>query len=227
MEKNLSVIASSPLFHEIDEKDVAAMLHCLKGYRRSYRRGETVRPAGEIVSALGLVLKGGVFLSVTDYGGNETLLDRVEAGRLFGETAACLDAKKSDIAVTAAADTEILFLDVSRVAKTCSSACTFHQRVIRNLLLSLARENDELHHKVEHLSKRTTREKLLSYLTSYAGEEGAWFSIPLNRQQLADYLCVDRSAMSWELCRMRDRGILELRKNHFRFLRPFNADLLS
>ena len=218
MEKYLDVITSSSLFHDIDKGDVAAMLNCLKGYTRTYRRGEMVRSIVEDSGVLALVLKGGVFLTLADYEGNEVLLDRVDAGGIFGETTACLGQRRDDITATAAVDSEILFLDVSRVATTCSSACAFHQRVIRNLLLSLARENDDLSRKVEHLSKRSTREKLLSYLSAFAGKTREdWFTIPLNRQQLADYLCVDRSAMSWELCRMRDEGVIEFHKNEFRF----------
>ena len=121
--------------------------------------------------------------------------------------------------VVAVENAEILFLDVSRVTTTCSSACIFHRQVIKNLLMGIAGKNHMLNQKMEHLSKRTTREKLLSYLSSFhRNSEDEWFSIPLNRQQLADYLCVDRSAMSWELCRMRDEGLLEFYKNRFHFL---------
>ena len=118
----------------------------------------------------------------------------------------------------AAEPSEVIFLNVGRILKTCSSACVFHQRMLRNLLYGIAEKNRQLNHKVEHISKRTTKEKLLSYLMAHCGSvESEWFTIPLNRQQLADYLCVDRSAMSWELCRMRDEGILEFQRNRFRF----------
>lgn len=219
MEKYLDVIAGSYLFQGVAPEQIAEMLKCLNAFQKSYSRGEVVFAEGDAVTVLGLVLKGSVFLQKTDYQGNTLLMARVGTGELFGEALACIGMKESDVEVVAAENAEILFLDVSRVTTTCSSACIFHRQVIKNLLMGIAGKNHMLNQKMEHLSKRTTREKLLSYLSSFhRNSEDEWFSIPLNRQQLADYLCVDRSAMSWELCRMRDEGLLEFHKNRFHFL---------
>ncbi|MBR5328756.1 MAG: Crp/Fnr family transcriptional regulator [Firmicutes bacterium] len=225
MKKNhLEAAAASTLFRGVEKSEIEAMLKCLDARFCSFKKGETVYSVDDKVSDLGLVVKGSLFLTRPDYRGNMMLLEREEEGDLFGEIAACLGDGRSDVDVVAAEPADVLFLNVARVLKTCSSACVFHQRMIRNLLYGIAEKNQQLNHKVEHISKRTTKEKLLSYLTSYCGEnETDWFSIPLNRQQLADYLCVDRSAMSWELCRMRDDGILEFQRNRFRFLFPLSC----
>lgn len=210
--------AHTDLFRGMSEENVKAMLECLDARFLSFFKGEAVYSVGDSVFALGLVLKGSFLLSRSDYCGNVMLLERVEEGELLGEVEACLGGAKSEMDVVAAEPAEVLFLSLERVLKTCSSACEFHRRMIRNLFYVLAEKNYHLTRKVEHISKRTTREKLLSYLGAYCGETPEdWFVIPLNRQQLADYLCVDRSAMSWELCRMRDEGILEFQRNRFRF----------
>ena len=228
MEKYLDVIAASSLFQGIERGEIASVLKCLDARKRRFARGELIFAAGDRVPGIGLVLHGAVLLSKLDYRGNALLLDKLGAGAVFGESLACLGGGNRSLDVTAAEPAEILFLDIGRVVRTCSSACSFHQRIIENLLMDIAGKNQQLNLKMEHLSKRTTTEKLLSYLSSHCGEnETEWFTIPLNRQQLADYLCVDRSAMSWELCRMRDEGLLEFHKNRFRFSFPLSCDKMN
>lgn len=229
MKKNhLEAAASSTLFQGVGKDEIGAMLKCLDARLLSFQKGETVYAVDDIVTDLGLVVKGSLFLSRPDYRGNVMLLEKEEEGDLFGESTACLGEGRSDVDVIAAEPSDVIFLNVGRVLKTCSSACVFHQRMIRNLLYGIAEKNRQLNHKLEHISKRTTKEKLLSYLTAHCGpEETEWFTIPLNRQQLADYLCVDRSAMSWELCRMRDDGILEFQRNRFRFSFPTSCDKMD
>lgn len=107
-------------------------------------------------------------------------------------------------------------MDVKRTLHTCDASCSFHGSVIRNLLSDIARKNIQLNEKLIHMAQRTTREKLFSYLSAESVRHNAVaFDIPYNRQQLADYLSVDRSAMSNELCKMRDEGLLSFHKNRF------------
>ena len=132
---------------------------------------------------------------------------------------ACLRDVPLSVTATAAAPAQVLFLDVERVLHVCPSACAFHSRVVRNLLHLLAGKNYRLTEKLEHISRRTTREKLLSYLAAQSrAAHSAAFAIPFNRQQLADYLAVDRSAMSKELARMRADGLIEYERNRFRLM---------
>ncbi len=120
--------------------------------------------------------------------------------------------------VEAAADSDVLLIDVKRILTTCPTACRFHSRLIENLMAILARKNILLGAKIRHLSRRSTRDKLLSYLSEQAREAGSRsFTIPFNRQELADSLCVDRSAMSSELSKLKPRAVLDYEKNSFSF----------
>lgn len=154
-----------------------------------------------------------------DCWGNRSILSQAVPGQLFGEVYACIPDETAQVNVTAAEDTLVLFLDVQRLLHTCTPPCPFHTRLIQNLLSVIAHRTLELTRKLEHLSKRTIREKLLSYLSEQSRQAASpAFSIPFSRQQLADYLLTDRSAMSHELCKMREEGILTFHKNQFELL---------
>ena len=216
MEKYLKVVEQSKLFKGIGEKETASMLSCLGAYQRSYQKGDCVFRKGERITAVALLLDGAVHIRKEDYWVNLSILNEISAGEVFGETYACLEVGEMLNNAVAVKNSQVLFLDVKRVLTTCSSACQFHGKLIQNLLSVLALKNKMLTQKLEHMSQRTTREKLLSYLSEQSLREGRpSFDIPFNRQQLADFLSVDRSAMSNELCRMRDEGILEFERNHF------------
>lgn len=216
MEKYLKVVEQSKLFKGIGEQEAVSMLSCLGAYQRSYQKGDCVFQKGERITAVALLLDGAVHIRKEDYWGNLSILNEISAGEVFGETYACLEVGEMLNNAVAVKNSQVLFLDVKRVLTTCSSACQFHGKLIQNLLSVLALKNKMLTQKLEHMSQRTTREKLLSYLSEQSLREGRpSFDIPFNRQQLADFLSVDRSAMSNELCRMRDEGILEFERNHF------------
>ncbi len=166
-----------------------------------------------------MVISGRVHILKEDFWGNRNIITEALPGDVFAEGYACTQGAELGISAVAAEDSRIIFMEVRRVIITCPSACAFHVRLIRNLLSVLARKNLLMDEKLTHLTQRTTREKLLSYLSSESKRQGsASFEIPYNRQQLADYLSVDRSAMSSELCRMRDEGILTFEKNRFRLV---------
>ena len=192
------------------------MLPCLGASPRRFARGERILRAGEPTRYMGLVLTGSVLVEHTDLQGAVTLLGRAEPGELFAEAYACLGGEPLEVAVLAAADAEVLFLN-SVQALSCArpGAAEF----TRNLLTILAGRNLTLTRKIGHMARRTTRDKLLSYLSAQAMQAGGpEFDIPLDRQQLADYLAVDRSAMSTALGKLRDEGVLTFQKNHFHLL---------
>ncbi|GHV49629.1 Crp/Fnr family transcriptional regulator [Synergistales bacterium] len=175
--------------------------------------------AGEDVTAIGIVLSGGVHVLQEDFWGSRAILSHVAPGELFAEAFSCAGVGSLPVSVITTEPSEILFLDYKRVATTCSSSCAFHTGLIKNMMQILAGGNVMLTQKIEHLTRHTTREKLLSYLSEQARQAGqSAFEVPFNRQELADYLSVDRSAMSSELCKMRDDGILRFCKNHFELL---------
>ena len=138
---------------------------------------------------------------------------------MFGETFACSEDTKSVVTFTAAEDTQVLFVPFYKIMHTCSMACEFHQRLVENMVRIIAAKNRELLRKVEIISKKTLREKILTYLSAQAQIQGTrYFEIPLGRLELAEYLCADRSALTRELASMKADGLIDYDKNLFRIL---------
>ena len=219
MKDYLPVLRRAPLFAGVAEEEIAPMLGCLGARAASYARGEYLLREGERTGSLGLVISGAVSVVQEDFWGNRNLMARVGPGEIFAEAFACSPDAALGVSAEAEEPCEALWLDVRRVLTTCPTACAHHARLIRNLLAELAEKNLRLSEKLTHMGRRTTREKLLSYLSAEAGRHGsAEFDIPLSRQQLADYLSVERSAMSAELGRLRDDGLLTFSRNRFALL---------
>lgn len=217
---NTVLLSNTPLFRGIGPADAEAMLACLGAVRREYAKGQAVLRAGDLVSELGLVLRGSVLIQTGDLWGNTAVLDSVGPGQVFAETYACIPGEPLMVDVVAAEPAQILFLNVGRVLQVCSQACAHHSKLIRNLLLLAAQKNLGLSRKILHTSPKTIRGRLLSYLSHQALRSGsASFSIPFNRQQLADYLNVERSALSNELGKMQREGLLRTDRNRFTLLR--------
>jgi CRP-like cAMP-binding protein len=216
MKKYLNLLKHTKLFYGITEAEIASMLKCLSAAKHYYQKGEYIFSRGEHISVLAILLEGCIHIQKEDYWGNLSILNEISEGELFGEVYACLGNDEILYNAVAVKQSIVLFLDIGRVLTMCPSACRFHGRLIQNLLSVLASKNKILTQKLEHMSQRTTREKLLSYLSEQSLRAGGpSFEIPFNRQQLADFLSVDRSAMSNELCKMRDEGILLFDKNRF------------
>lgn len=211
-------LSEVPLFKGIMPKEIETLLSCLGAKWKQYEKHQWVFYAGDRISKVGIVLEGKLQLIQEDYLGNRHILAEVSRGELFAEAFSCI---QSDIpfGVEVVEACEILFLNYERVVTSCSSSCGFHGILIKNMLMVLANKNIFLTRKMEHVAKRTTKEKLLSYLWEQS-KSGSCpeFEIPFNRQQLADYLCVERSAMSHELGKLKSEGRLEYKKNKFRFL---------
>ena len=192
------------------------MLHCLEVRPETYQKDEYILRAGARVEAFGVVITGKVMIIQEDFWGNRNILAAVGAGHCFAETFACSPGAVLNVSVMAQTNVQVLFLSVKRILTTCPSTCSHHSRMIRNLLSELAEKNLRLNEKITHLGQRSRRAKILSYLSAEAQRHGsAEFDIAFSRQQLADYLSVDRSGLSMELSRMQEEGLLEYRKNHF------------
>lgn len=218
MKEYIGVLKNSTLFEGIDEEDILALMGCLSATMKKYKKGEYIFRQGEYVSSLCIVAQGCVHIQCDDYWGNRTILNEVTACELFGESYATSKSRTPNDAV-AASDSTVVFLNIDKMMTVCSNTCLFHSQIIRNLLLILTDKNRSLVQKLTHISKRSTREKLISYLSAQSKlYQSNSFSIPFNRQQLADFLSVDRSAMSNELCKMRDEGLIEFHKSNFTLL---------
>lgn len=210
--KNLTKIA---LMQGLNEQEISLILNCLQAKIKKYEKGETIFQEGEKIEEIGIIFSGTVTVQRNDYWGNRSIVALLGEMDVFGETFACLN-QASDVQVIAEEASEILFLQVNRVLTTCPSSCQFHNRLIRNLLEICARKNYQMNVKVDILSQKTTREKLLTFLSRQAIRLGKQqFEIPFNRQQLADYLSVDRSAMTVELGKLKREGIIDFQKNVF------------
>lgn len=216
MEKFINVLLASQLFSGISEHELRAMLSCLDAKIEEYPKGAFVLRAGDGVDAIGLMLLGSVLVIQEDVWGNRNILSKVGVGQTFGTSYACAPGSIPNSAVVAETAVTVMFLNVRRILNVCSSACTHHNRIIRNLLGELAEKNLMINEKLTHMGQRSTRSKIMSYLSARAKQLGTYeFDIPFSRQQLADYLAVDRSGLSIELGKMRDEGLLDFRKNHF------------
>ena len=214
--KYLPVLQKCPLCRGVDPSELPALLTCLGAKTVTADRRETVLREGEPARFVGVVLEGGVQIQQEDYFGNRSILGLAGPGELFGESFACAGADSLPVSVTASRDSVLLLVDCRRVLSPCEKACGFHRSILSNLMQIMARKNLAFHQKLQITSRRTTREKLLAYLNLQAKLHGsAAFSIPFDRQELADYLGVDRSGLSAELSRLRREGILECQKNHF------------
>lgn len=216
MEKYFDTIRKSALFAGISTNEISTVLNCLSAKKSKFTKDQFIFRAGEKISSVGMVLSGQAHIIKEDFWGNRTIIAEIPASNLFGETYACVHNEPVGVSVLASENVTVLFLDIQKMMTVCTSACGFHTKLIRNLLSVLAEKNLMLTKKMEYISKRTTRDKLLSYLSAQSlKNQNASFEIPFNRQQLADYLSVDRSAMSNELCKLRDEGILAFQKNSF------------
>lgn len=218
MHSDLTLLQSIPLFNGIKKEELRGMLGCLNARKQRYEAGEVILLAGERAGNVGVLLSGRAQVVREDYAGNRTILTQLSPGELFAEVFACASgsAKTLPISVLSIVESEALLLDYRRIISSCTSACAFHTRLIENMLAVLANKSLLLNRRLGHLSKRSTREKLLSYLEEQAAfHNSRSFAIEFNRQELADYLCVERSAMSAALGKLQAEGLVRYHKNQF------------
>lgn len=216
MKKYSSVLKKTQMFSGVSEEEMSGMLGCLGARMRTYPKGEYVLRQGQHLEDITVLVEGGLLIQKDDYWGNRSILGHISVGEMFGEAYAAPESGPLLNDVVAIEDSAVIFFDVKRILTTCSSACHFHSLVVQNMFFAISEKNRKLVQKLGHMSKRTTRDKLISYLSEEAKRQhSSSFTIPFNRQQLADFLSVDRSAMSNELCRMRDEGLLNFEKNRF------------
>ena len=217
MEEYLPVLLKMRLFEGIQEEELKPLLTCLGAVRRTYPKGGHILRADDPVRGAGILLEGRAQIYTEDVQGVRTIVAQVEQSELFAESFACANVSRMPVSVEALADCAVLFVDCKRIASACTSNCAFHTRLIRNMMFLLAEKNILQSRKIRHISRRSTREKLLSYLNEQAAiHRSSQFIIPFTRQELADYLCVDRSAMSAELSRLQNEGVLSYHKSAFK-----------
>ena len=215
-DQHLEILSNCALFDGIKSCDISHILTCFGARLEHYDKKYTVFAEGFPARQLGVVLSGSVQMTRIDYYGNRNILAVMEKGEIFAEAFACAGVDLLPVSVTANERCDVLLIDRSRILHTCPTNCEFHRRIIYNLMRDLAQKTIMYHQKIDITSKRTTRDKLLTYLTHQSAKLGKQsFDIPFDRQELADYLEVDRSGLSAEISKLRREGILECTKNHF------------
>ena len=220
MKKYFDILKKSPIFNGIDSKGLEIMLPCLCAKVKEYDKKEAIFLEGESANYIGIVLSGSVQVVQLDYYGNRYIVSEIKEGQLFLEAFACAEIKKAPVSVIANEKSEILIIDNSKILYTCKNTCSFHQKLIFNLMKNLAKKTIILHEKNDIISKRSTREKLMTYLNYVSKrQEKSVFDIPFNREELADYLGVDRSGLSVEISRLKKEGMIKNRKNHFEIIK--------
>ena len=216
MEKFFNILSHCPLFTGIERADLMRMLVCLGAKVESFDKKYTVIAEGNPAKFIGIVLSGSVQVVRIDYYGNRSILTEVAAGEVFAEAFACAETPSVPVTVIANEPSEIMLIDCGHILHTCQNNCGFHQQLIFNLMKDLATKAILFHQKLEITSQRSTRDKLMTYLMMQAKKAGSSrFTIPFDRQELADYLEVERSGLSAEISKLRREGILESDKNEF------------
>ncbi|KIR01439.1 cyclic nucleotide-binding protein [Lachnospiraceae bacterium TWA4] len=216
MRKYLPVLQHSAFFSDIEGESLLAMLGCLSIHVVSYKQHEYAFHQGDSIKKIGLVLTGALQLEREDLDGNRTILDKLLPGASFGEAIVCSRQSVLPNSVVARSDCEVMYMDYDKILHTCSNSCSFHNHLIENMIAVLARRNVYLTNKLDFLSRRSTREKLLAYLRSeQITQQTNPITIHFTRQELADFLSVDRSAMSMELSKLQKDGIIKYKKNTF------------
>jgi len=216
---NIKILKMSSLFQGVEENDLEAMLNCLGATERKYKKNDVILLAGTKVTSVGIVAEGNAQITRDDAEGNRAILSELEKADLFAEAYVAAGAVEVPITVIATSDCRVVWIPFSKIVGTCSTACGFHRTLVQNMMRVIAMKSIWMNEKMRILSCKTTKEKLMTYLSDYSERVGKnKFKIPFSRSELADFLSVDRSAMSRELSRLRDEGYLKYHKNEFELL---------
>lgn len=215
MKNYFGILKSVGLFKGIDAADLEAMLSCLGAEVKGIHKDEIILLAGEKPRQVGIVLSGQLHILKEDYEGNRALMAAVTPGKVFAEALCCANIDESPVTVVADIDSVVMLLGFKRILHTCPNSCLFHTKLIENMLGLIANKNLQLQKRMEIVGLKSVRMKVTSYLESFVPSQGRNITIPFNREELADFLCVERSALSHELARMKEDGLIEYRKNKF------------
>ena len=216
--RELSILMGTPLCAGMDEQEVQSLFRCLSGTRTSYARNTIVVFAGAVLDEFGIVLQGELQIIQEDAEGNATILAVILPGQLYGEAICYGHLPESPVTVLASEDSVVLRMYAGHLTKTCQKACPLHHRFIENMLFLLAQKTLFLQSRIDIIRNHSVRKKILLYLHQFQPTEGNTIVIPLNREQMAAFLSVDRSALSHELIRMKKEGLIRYHKNRFQLI---------
>lgn len=206
------------LFEKIEDREVLELLKCIGIKTKVFRKFGFIVKSGAKIDYLAVMLSGNAVITKIDSYGRKTIIEKLKMNDIFGHNIVCCGEDKSPFDVVAENECEVLFLPFEKVVTPCEKLCPYHLQLIKNVMKMISKRNSLLNDKIDIIGQKTTRDKILALLEPYRVEKGV-FSIPYSREEMAKFLCVDRSAMSRELCKMRDEGILRFNRNHFEILK--------
>ena len=219
MEKYIKALKKSVIFNGLDERETEKVLNDLKPKITEYEKGNFIIKNGDILKQFGILLEGKAMVVKEDFWGNRSVISELLAGDIFGETFACLKNIPTEMGVEAMESTKVMFFSIENILENSFADTECYKKITRNMLVNLAKKNLNFTRKIEHIKKKTIRDKLLSYLSGESMKNNCLtFEIPFNRQQLADYLSVDRSALSTEISKLQKEGVIKTKKNRFTLL---------
>lgn len=216
MKNFFETLSKCPLFDGIEQSDLKSMIECLNGKTIDVMKGNPVFLEGTPARFFGIVLSGTVQVVREDYYGNRSIMTILQPGEIFAEAISFAGLETMPVSVIAIRDSEVLLLNSTRVFTFCSNSCHFHSILLKNLLQEMAQKNLALSRKIRYMSQKSTKEKIMAYLLEQAKQNGsAEFVIPYDRQALADYLGVERSAMSAEISKLKKSGQIDTKGSWF------------
>lgn len=211
-----SMLEKAKLFNNISKDDLEGLLVCLGASFRSYVKGQYLITAGDPIKAIGIVLSGSVDIIKEDAFGRRSIVTKIGPLDMFGEALVCAEIAESPVSVQSIGDVRVCYVNYNKIVTSCGSACGFHSRLVQNMLHILASKAIVFNKKLDYLLLKGMRERVTAYLLDQSSNSGSLdFKIPFNREELADFLAVDRSAMSRELGKMRKEGLINFNKSRF------------
>ena len=216
LEKSFEFFKNIPLFYNIKTDEIDYLLKCLDAKFKTYYKNDFIILADDDISFIGLIIRGSIHIISEDSFGERNIIAKLSRGNLFAEAFVCAGVKKSPISVMAVEECKIMTIEFNRIITTCPNSCSHHSSLIENMIKILSNKNLMLNNKIDILSKRSIREKLLAYFSILIKENKSNnFSIPFSRDELADFLCVNRSALSREITNMKNDGLIDFNRNNF------------
>ncbi len=205
------------LFENIENNNVVELLQCIGIETKAFKKGAFILKTGSKIDFLGVLLSGNAICRKTDFSNNPVEIEKLKTNDIFGHNIVCCGLNKSPFDIIAENNCEILFIPFEKVVTPCNKLCSYHLQLIKNIMKMISKRNSILNNQIDIIGQRTIRQKILALLEVYK-TDGKEFSIPYSREEMAKFLCVDRCALSRELSKMRDEGIIKFNRNNFELL---------
>lgn len=211
------ILENHPLFKGINKTELEKLLKCLSVIKKSYKKDEYIIHEGNQINFIGLIISGRIFMEKEDYAGNIYFYTEIHQDNLFGEVFICPHIQSSTVNYRAVTDCTVLFIKYDNILHLCKNNCRYHQRLNENLVNLIAYKCRSLMDKIEIISKKTIRERILTYLLQLSVEQSnpRQVTSPFNHKEMASFLCVNRSSMLRELHKMKEEHLLDFKRNMF------------